>query len=128
MCMCCLCDVAKYRLKQLRVVRFTLCLTEDDDNKDTNQNPNKKTDKDTKKKSSKYSKIGSGQFMCSSCRKTFTNSSKIGCLSRCGHVFCFKCLISFVVKDGICSECGADCETTDVITLQSGGMCERARI
>ena len=36
------------------------------------------------------------RFMCNSCRKTLTNTTRMTHLRQCGHVVCFTCAQTFV--------------------------------
>jgi len=62
------------------------------------------------------------KFMCISCDRTFTNSTQIGVISKCGHGYCTRCIDQLVKKERACVECGAKClKEKDIIMLQHGG-------
>jgi len=62
------------------------------------------------------------KYMCGSCRRTLTNSTVIGIISKCGHAQCARCIEQLVKSDHCCTECGATClQSKDIIMLQHGG-------
>lgn len=63
-----------------------------------------------------------GRYMCGGCRKTFTNSSKLYILKKCGHVACKTCVDTLIKKDKCCVECSKKVRVPkDIIELESGG-------
>jgi len=63
----------------------------------------------------------SARWMCPSCHDALTNTTKMACLRKCGHVLCMTCVNSLVTKDGACIDCGQDCREKDIIPLELGG-------
>jgi len=61
------------------------------------------------------------RFMCPSCRKGLSNSSKVCALSKCAHALCLYCIKNFVAKDKQCPICEKKCKKRHVIPLKTGG-------
>jgi len=61
------------------------------------------------------------RFMCPSCRKGLSNSSKVCALAKCAHALCLYCIKHFVAKDKQCPICEKKCKKKHVIPLKVGG-------
>jgi len=89
------------RLKHLTPIQFTARLVDD---------------KEDKPKVSK----SSGRYRCYSCSKELTNTNKLSCLRRCGHVMCKACADTIVKSDHSCT-CGKRNKDKDIVALAQGG-------
>lgn len=60
-------------------------------------------------------------YICPSCKVTFTNTLALVAVSTCGHVFCKKCGDRFVAVDKVCSVCNKPCKEKSLVALEKGG-------
>ncbi|KAJ1860482.1 hypothetical protein LPJ73_001350 [Coemansia sp. RSA 2703] len=65
--------------------------------------------------------LDSGEKLCPSCDKAFSNSTKIDVLKRCGHALCHRCVVNFVEPASACFVCQKKVVSKDVIRLDSDG-------
>jgi nitric oxide synthase-interacting protein len=123
-----ICPAAQHtlRVKHLVPVRFTHATSSvgSSSNNSSNNSSNSSSNSGKEIKEGKHAKSQeniNSRWMCPSCRNGLTNSSKMACLAKCGHVLCLPCVQTLVLKDKACIDCGKDCREKDVIPLELGG-------
>ena len=61
------------------------------------------------------------KYICPCCTTTLTNTVALAVIKSCGHVFCKKCVDSFILKDNVCTVCSKACKRKHVVELEKGG-------
>lgn len=58
------------------------------------------------------------QMICPMCKKTLNSVSEAVILKKCGHVYCGKCLKSFISESHQCTECSLYADEDDYIHIE----------